>query len=80
MSSWTEHTSESGKVFYYDRISGKSQWNKPTDFGLAKVPHISLQRCAEDSTAVASLLNAIIKHCGASSIPTVATMNASDPF
>ena len=78
--SWTEHTSESGKLFYYDRISGKSQWDKPAGFGLAKQSHISLQRCAEDSPTVTTLLNAILQHCGASAIPTVATRSASDPF
>eukprot|EP00966_Prymnesium_polylepis_P043423 1007303-Prymnesium_polylepis.2 len=79
--SWTEHTSESGKNFYYDSVSGKSQWDKPAAFGsVSNAPRITLQRCADEMPAVAQLLNSILRHCGAAAIPTVATRSASDPF
>ena len=32
---WTEHKAPSGQSYYYDRVSGKSVWEKPVAFALA---------------------------------------------
>lgn len=81
--SWTEHTSASGRKFYYDRVSGKSQWDKPSESEMSAATiqsHVAMQRCADSSAAVCGMLNAIIKHCGVSAIPTLAVIEAADPF
>ena len=33
---WTEHTSSSGRVYYYNKRLDKSQWERPTGFPMKK--------------------------------------------
>ncbi|KAL3912532.1 MAG: hypothetical protein SGPRY_008309, partial [Prymnesium sp.] len=78
--SWSEHTSEGGRKFYYNRLSGCSQWDKPADLGSASPPPLSLHSCATSEPAVVNLLNAIIRHCGVGAIPVVSTVSEGDSF
>ena len=78
---WSEHTAPSGQKYYYDRLTGTSQWQRPAMFRQVP-PHrrITLQRCAEEEPVVSKLLNTILAHCGASAVPSVGTRSADDPF
>ena len=33
---WTEHTSSSGRVYYYNKRLDKSQWERPAGFPVKK--------------------------------------------
>ena len=72
--SWTEHKAPSGRTYYFDRVSGKSTWERPAEFGKSRhVASPSLQSCLDESPQVAALFNAIIHHCGVDALPTVRT-------
>ena len=80
--SWTEHTSSSGRTFYYDRVSGVSAWSKPETSVPApkrRAEPLSLMACL-DQPAVLGLARAIVRHCGVAALPTVATKPSTDPF
>ena len=74
---WSEHTAQDGRTYYFDRVSGRSVWEKPAE---AMAPHTkpTLQSCNDEYPAVASLLNAIVKYCGAEAVPTVASRTQPD--
>jgi hypothetical protein len=75
---WTAHTASSGRTYYYDRVSGTTQWQRPAGFVANKyAPPPTLEKCLNESPAVASLYNAILKHCGHDALPVV-TARASD--
>jgi len=83
MSTWTAHSSESGRTFYYDCATGRSQWEQPVGFGAGGSElkqQVSLQLCADSAPVVVNLLNAIIQQCGVSAIPTLASISQRDPF
>lgn len=77
---WTEHKAPSGQSYYYDRVSGKSVWEKPVAFALANHVPPTLERCLDESPQVASLFNAILKHCGVAAVPTVRARVTDDPL
>lgn len=77
---WTEHTAANGKTYYYDRISGKSQWQRPISFKHLQPDRISLAKCIDEEPVVARLLNTIIASCGVSAVPTVDTRSVTDSF
>jgi hypothetical protein len=83
MASWSEHQSSSGRKYYYDRVSGRSVWERPVGFASADYKHVrpSLDHCLDESPQVASLFNAILKHCGHAAVPGIYTRAiAGDPL
>eukprot|EP00250_Pteridium_aquilinum_P008140 c17708_g1_i1 orf=240-1934(-) len=40
---WVQHTASNGKLFYYNTITGATQWNKPSSIVTAD-PNVSYQR------------------------------------
>lgn len=77
---WTAHKSADGRTFYYDRATATSTWKKPSDFDVRSTRHVrpDLQRCMNESPAVASLFNAILKYCGADALPRISSRAAHD--
>ena len=74
MSAWSAHKATDGKQYYYNRVTGKSTWEKPADFdaSTSSAPlRPTLAGCLNDSPQVASLFNAIVKQCGPDALPTV---------
>ena len=73
MGSWTAHTAADGRTYYYDRVTGKSTWTKPAGgTNEQRNAPLTLQGCLDESPAVAALFNAIVRHCGADALPSVA--------
>ena len=79
---WTAHKSSDGRTFYYHRGTATSQWAKPADFDAQRQHHYrpELQRCLDESPAVASLFNALLKHCGVDALPKISSRGADDPL
>lgn len=78
---WSEHKAPSGRSYYFDRVSGRSVWERPAGFGTAKHVRPSMESCLDESPQVASLYNAILRHCGVAALPTVSSRSSSgDPL
>ena len=83
MPTWTTHKATDGRLFYYNRETATSTWTKPDGYKVGMARHIrpTLSSCLDESPAVASLFNAILKHCGASALPIVRSREANgDPL
>ena len=79
--SWTEHTSSSGRTFYYDRLSGTSTWTRPPNFAApSAIDTPSALRDCLAHPVVARLVGQILTHCGVDALPTVSRMPADDAF
>ena len=70
-SSWTEQKTSDGRTFYYDRVSSRSVWERPKDFQAARHKRVTMEECLDESPQVASLFNAVLRHCGSAAVPTV---------
>ena len=82
MGSWTAHKASDGRTFYYNRATATSTWTRPADADLETARHHrpDLQHCLDQSPAVATLFNAILRHCGADALPRVSSRTADDPL
>lgn len=78
---WSSHVTPEGKTYFYDRVSGISQWDRPKAFQAARHVRPTIDACLDESTHVAGLFNAIIKHCGTTAVPAVVSRPAEgDPL
>ena len=73
---WTSHTSPEGRTYYHDRASGKTQWEKPAGFAPSRHVRPTLESCLDESPHVASIFNAILRHCGSAAVPAVVSHSA----
>ena len=79
---WTEHTSSSGRPFFYNPATGASVWERPAGISEARVfsrdTPPTLRACMATDRRVRALAGAIVRRCGVDALPRVPRCTAHD--
>ncbi|EOD05358.1 hypothetical protein EMIHUDRAFT_225815 [Emiliania huxleyi CCMP1516] len=77
---WTEHTSSSGRPFFYNPATGASVWERPAGISEARVfsrdTPPTLRACMATDRRVRALAGAIVRRCGVDALPRVQAAGA----